>query len=54
MLVTPEEAHALEAAIEELLAPYVLRKDDPAAAPAGAATVLLLRHVLPDGDERHG
>ncbi len=54
VLVTPGEAQALEAAIEALLTPYVLRKDDPGAAPAGAATVLLLRHVLPDGETRHG
>ena len=32
VLVTPEEALALEAAVEALLAPYVLRKDDPASA----------------------
>lgn len=51
VLVTPEEAHALEAAIEELLAPYVLRKDDPGSVPEGAAPVLLLRHVLPEGGE---
>ncbi len=54
VLVTPEEALALEAAVENLLAPYVLRKEDPEAAPEGAATVLLLRHVLPDGEVRHG
>ena len=54
VLVTPEEALALEAAVENLLAPYVLRKDEPEAAPEGAATVLLLRHVLPDGEVRHG
>ncbi|QIM20430.1 helix-turn-helix transcriptional regulator [Phycicoccus sp. HDW14] len=52
VLLTPEEAAGLEAAVEALLAPYVLRKDDPAAAPAGARTVLLLRHTLPDRD--HG
>ena len=34
--MTPEEALALEAAVEALLAPYVLRKDDPALAPEGA------------------
>ena len=52
VLVTPEEAHALEEAVEALLAPYVLRKDDPASAPEGAATVHLLRHTLPDGPRR--
>jgi DNA-binding transcriptional ArsR family regulator len=54
VLVTPEEARALEAAVEELLAPYVLRKDDPASAPEGAAPVLLLRHVLPEGSTGRG
>ena len=49
VLVTPEEALALEEAVEALLAPYVLRKDQPASAPAGAATVHLLRYTLPDG-----
>ena len=48
VLVTPEEMSALERAVEELLAPYVRRKDDPASAPEGARTVLLLRHTLPD------
>jgi DNA-binding transcriptional ArsR family regulator len=49
VLVTPAEAQALEEAVEALLAPYVLRKDDPAVAPEGAAMVHLLRYVLPDG-----
>jgi DNA-binding transcriptional ArsR family regulator len=48
VLVTPEEAAELESAIEQLLAPYVLRKDDPSGAPAGARTMRLLRHTLPD------
>ncbi|WP_392542607.1 helix-turn-helix domain-containing protein [Oryzobacter telluris] len=48
VLVTAQEAMALEEAIESLLAPYVLRKDDPSSAPAGARTVRLLRHTLPD------
>ena len=54
VLVTPEEAAALEEAVEALLAPYVLRKDDPASAPQGAATVHLLRHTLPDGPTADG
>ena len=54
VLVTPQEAHALEAAIEELLAPYVRRKDDPGSAPEGAAPVLLLRHVLPEAAAGRG
>ena len=49
VLVTPDEAQALESAIEELLAPFVLRKDDPASVPEGARGVRLLRHTLPDG-----
>jgi DNA-binding transcriptional ArsR family regulator len=51
VLVTLEEQRALDAAWEELLAPYVLRKDDPASVPEGARSVRLLRHVLPDGDD---
>ena len=54
VLVTPQEADALEAAIEELLAPYVRRKDDPGSAPEGAAPVLLLRHVLPEAAAGRG
>ncbi len=48
ILVTADEARALESAIEDLLAPYVRRKDEPGAAPAGARTVHLLRHTMPD------
>ena len=54
MLVTPEEAAALEEAVEALLAPYVLRKEDPASAPEGAAMVHLLRHALPEGPAAAG
>ncbi len=50
VLVTPEEAAALESAVESLLAPFVLRKEDPGSAPPGARTVLLLRHTLPDAE----
>ena len=49
VLVTPEEAAALEGAVEALLAPYVLRKEDPDSAPEGAAMVHLLRYALPEG-----
>jgi hypothetical protein len=49
VLVTPEEAVALEGAVEALLAPYVLRKEDPDSAPEGAAMVHLLRYALPEG-----
>lgn len=48
VLVTREELLALDAAWEALLAPYVLRKDDPAAAPEGARLVHYLQHVLPE------
>ena len=50
VLVTPDEAPALEEEIERLLAPYVRRKEDPASAPAGARTVHLLRYTLPEGE----
>lgn len=51
VLVTLEEQRALDAAWEELLAPYVLRKDDATSVPEGARSVRVLRHVLPDGDD---
>ncbi len=54
VLVTPEEATALEDAVEALLAPYVLRKGDPASAPDGAAMVHLLRYALPEGPAAAG
>ena len=54
VLVTPEEATALEDAVEALLAPYVLRKADPASAPDGAAMVHLLRYALPEGPAAAG
>ena len=51
VLVTPQEALALEAAVEALLAPYVLRKDDPASASRPArAPCASLRHTLPDAE----
>lgn len=52
VLVTREELLALDAAWEQLLAPYVLRKDDPASAPEGARLVHYLQHVLPAGSTR--
>lgn len=49
ILVTLAELERLEAAMEELLAPYVLRKDVPATdVPDDARTVRILRHVLPE------
>lgn len=48
VLVTLEELQAIETAIQELLAPYVLRKDAPATeVPDGARSVRLLRYTLP-------
>ncbi|MFE9190259.1 ArsR/SmtB family transcription factor [Micromonospora sp. NPDC007208] len=50
-VATPEELHQLEAAIEELLAPYVRRKEDDAS-PADARIVRMLRYLLPEpGDD---
>jgi DNA-binding transcriptional ArsR family regulator len=52
VLVTLEELAQVEAAMEELLAPYVLRKDAPAEeVPDGARLVRIRRHVLPTADE---
>lgn len=48
ILVTRDELEQVEAGIEELLAPYVLRKDAPAEdVPDGARMVRVRRHVLP-------
>ena len=48
VLVSLEELEAVETAFEELLAPYVLRKDAPATeVPDGARLVRLLRYTLP-------
>jgi DNA-binding transcriptional ArsR family regulator len=48
VLVTREELEQVEAAMEELLSPYVLRKDVPAEQmPDGARAVRILRHVMP-------
>ncbi|MGC4747475.1 ArsR/SmtB family transcription factor [Micromonospora sp. DT201] len=50
-LATPEELRQLEVAIEELLAPYVRRKEDDAP-PSGAQAVRMLRYLLPEpGDD---
>ena len=49
ILATHGELAAAEAAIEQVLAPYVLRKDMPAAdLPEGARGIRMLRHVLPE------
>lgn len=45
-VATPAEVAALGAAVEELLAPYVLR--DPADAPAGSRGVRYLRYLMPE------
>ena len=47
VIATAEEVEHLEAAIESLLAPYVLRKSD-AAQVTGARSVRMLRYVLPE------
>ena len=49
VLVTAQEAAEVEAEIERLLAPYVLRKDSPGEAPDGARTVRILRYTMPEG-----
>ncbi|MGV9212926.1 ArsR/SmtB family transcription factor [Micromonospora sp. RB23] len=46
-IATPDEMRQLEEAIEELLAPYVRRKDDDTP-PAGAQVVRMLRYLLPE------
>ncbi|AKU17944.1 ArsR/SmtB family transcription factor [Luteipulveratus mongoliensis] len=52
VLVTLEELKGIESAIEQLLTPYVLRKDAEASAvPEGARIVRLIRHVLPTAPE---
>jgi DNA-binding transcriptional ArsR family regulator len=48
VLVTRAELDQIESAVEELLAPYVLRKDVPAGeVPDGARLVRIRRHVMP-------
>jgi DNA-binding transcriptional ArsR family regulator len=47
LVVTPAEAEEIESAIEELLAPYVQRRD-AAGTPAGARPVRYLRISLPE------
>jgi DNA-binding transcriptional ArsR family regulator len=55
ILVTREELERVEAAMEELLAPYVLRKDAPAdEVPDGARMVRIRRHVLPAAEAQDG
>ncbi|WP_306206224.1 hypothetical protein [Actinoplanes sp. RD1] len=55
ILVTREELEQVEDAMEELLAPYVLRKDAPADdVPDGARPVRIRRHILPAAPEHDG
>jgi DNA-binding transcriptional ArsR family regulator len=55
ILVTRQELEHVEAAIEDVLAPYVLRKDAPAdEVPQGARMVRIRRHVLPAAQGRDG
>ena len=49
--VTAEELAEVEAAVERLLAPYVLRKSR-SDKPKGVRSVRMLRYVLPDAAER--
>ena len=52
VLVTLEEMEHLESAIEQLLAPYVLRKDErPQAYPEDVRMVRLLRYTLPEAGD---
>jgi DNA-binding transcriptional ArsR family regulator len=52
ILVTPGELREVEAAIERLLAPYVLRKDqDPSTIPDDARGVRILRYTLPEAPD---
>ena len=49
ILVTAGELAAVERGIEEILAPYVLRKDaPPGTQPHGTRSVRILRHTLPE------
>jgi DNA-binding transcriptional ArsR family regulator len=55
VLVTREELEQVEEAMEELLAPYVLRKDaSPEEVPEGARLVRIRRHVLPAAEAYGG
>jgi DNA-binding transcriptional ArsR family regulator len=47
ILATAAEVHQIEQQIERLLAPYVLRKDEPHP-PPGARGVRIMRYVLPE------
>ncbi|MGC4855945.1 ArsR family transcriptional regulator [Micromonospora sp. DT4] len=49
-VATPDELRHLEEAIEELLAPYVRRKDDETT-PDGAQPVRMLRYLLPESSD---
>jgi DNA-binding transcriptional ArsR family regulator len=54
ILTTAAELADVEAKIEAILAPYVLRKDDPDDRPDGVRSVRILRYVLPGLDEDGG
>ena len=52
-MATADELRQLEESIEELIAPYVRRKET--SAPDGARIVRMLRYLLPEpGDETPG
>jgi DNA-binding transcriptional ArsR family regulator len=48
ILATADELAHIEQQMESILAPYVLRKDDPADRPDGVRSVRVMRYVLPD------
>ncbi len=50
VVVTAEEAGDIHARIEEILAPYVVRRDHEAD-PAGSRGVRILRYFLPEADD---
>ena len=51
IVVTASELEEIEAGIEQVLAPYVLRKDEPEDTyPSEARWVRLLRYTLPAAD----
>jgi DNA-binding transcriptional ArsR family regulator len=54
ILTTAAELADVEAKLEAILAPYVLRKDDPDDRPDGVRGVRILRYVLPGLDEDRG
>ena len=50
IVVTADELAAIDAAIDQVLAPYVLRKSTEEEAPPDARSVRIMRFTLPQGD----